>query len=126
MLRNLLAKLSDEAKKAKKKAKKAAVKAVLEDAKKGTPVFLPSHRKRSLRDHKVAANSTNEDKGLDVGPPKDDDPDGVKLLQSQDGLEKAAKFLNPLTTLALNNIDAWTTIYDVAVRRSEYVRNVIR
>lgn len=51
-------------------------------------------------------------------PPKDDDPDGAKLLQAEDRLERAAKFLNPLTTHASNNIDAWIAIYDVAIRRS--------
>ncbi|KIP11893.1 hypothetical protein PHLGIDRAFT_82848 [Phlebiopsis gigantea 11061_1 CR5-6] len=97
-------KLSDEAKKAKKKAKKAAVKAVLEDTK------------------KAATSSANEDKGLDVGPPKDDDSDGVKLLQAKDGLEKASKLLSPLSTLAADNIDAWVAIYDVAIRRKKYLQ----
>ena len=70
--------------------------------------------------HRIAASgSANEDKGLDVVPPKDDDPDGMKLLQAADRLERAAKFLNPLTTLAPKNIDVWIAIYDVAIRRSK-------
>ena len=63
-------------------------------------------------------NATNEDKGLDVSPPKDEDPDGTKLLQAPDLLERAAKLLKPLATMAKDNVDAWIAIYDVAVRRS--------
>ena len=37
-----------------------------------------------------------------------------------DPLERAAKLLEPLRTLATGNIDAWIAIYDVAVRRSAY------
>ena len=65
-------------------------------------------------------NPANEDKGLDVGPPKDEDPDGIKLLQAPDPLERAAKVLKPLATMAKDNIDAWLAIYDVAVRRSTF------
>lgn len=53
---------------------------------------------------------------------KDDDPDGSKALSSPDGLERAAKLLNPLTTLAKKNPEIWIAIYDVAVRRSEQSR----
>ena len=80
--------------------------------------------KASSSGYIAATNTANEDKGLDVGPPKDDDPDGVKLLQAQDGLEKAAKFLGPLSTLAADNIDAWIAIYDVAIRRSEILYGI--
>lgn len=67
----------------------------------------------------VSSNSTsNEDKGLEPQPTKDDDPTGSKLLKASDPLERAAKLLEPLRTLAPSNIDAWTAIYDVAVRRS--------
>ena len=69
-----------------------------------------------------SSNSTsNEDKGLEPQPSKDDDPTGLKLLQAPDPLERAAKLLEPLRTLASGNIDAWIAIYDVAVRRSAYV-----
>lgn len=67
----------------------------------------------------AAAPSTNEDKGLEAIP-KDDDPEGLKLIGVSDPLEQAAKLLAPLSTLAANNIDIWITIYDVAVRRSGY------
>lgn len=67
----------------------------------------------------MTASAAIDDKGLEVGPVKDDDPDGSKLLASTDGLEKAAKLLNPLSTLAPKNIDVWIAIYDVAVRRSK-------
>lgn len=59
-----------------------------------------------------------------MGPSKDDDPDGSKLLQAQDGLEKAAKFLNPLTTLSAKDIDVWIVVYDVAIRRSVYAPGI--
>ncbi|KAI0727501.1 NMDA receptor-regulated protein 1-domain-containing protein [Fomitopsis betulina] len=95
-----------DAKKAKNKAKKAAKK-VQEDVK------------------KVSSNSTsNEDKGLEPQPTKDDDPTGSKLLKASDPLERAAKLLEPLRTLAPSNIDAWTAIYDVAVRRKKYLQAV--
>uniref|UniRef100_A0A5K1JUL3 RTX-toxin n=1 Tax=Ganoderma boninense TaxID=34458 RepID=A0A5K1JUL3_9APHY len=68
--------------------------------------------------HAANPNATNEDKGLDVSPPKDEDPDGTKLLQGPDLLERAAKVLKPLITMAKDNVDAWFAIYDVAIRRS--------
>ena len=91
--------LTDAEKKAKKRAKKAAQK-VHEDPKK-------------------TATSANEDKGLEAPAPKDDDPDGTKLLASPDGLEMAAKLLQPLVHLELPSIPFWVTVYDVAVRRSK-------
>ncbi|KAI0659393.1 NMDA receptor-regulated protein 1a [Cubamyces menziesii] len=95
--------LSEAEKKAKKKAKKAEKK-VQEESK------------------KAGGNSTNEDKGLEATPPKDDDPDGMKLLQSSEPLERAAKLLKPLSSLAKDNIQAWIAIYDVAVRRKKYLQ----
>jgi len=91
--------LTDAEKKAKKKAKKAAQK-IQEDPKK-------------------AATSANEDKGLEAPAPKDDDPDGTKLLASPDGLEMAAKVLQPLVNLELPSVRLWATVYDVAIRRSK-------
>ena len=70
--------------------------------------------------HPGNPNSTNEDKGLDVSPPKDEDPDGTKLLQAADPLERAAKVLKPLTALVKDNIDTWIAAYDVTVRRSTF------
>ncbi|KIK70186.1 hypothetical protein GYMLUDRAFT_150688 [Collybiopsis luxurians FD-317 M1] len=90
---------TDAEKKAKKKAKKAAQKEKEDAAKK-------------------APSSTNDDKGLDV-PYKDEDPDGMKLLTCSDPLEKAAKFLHPLTTVAQKNIEVWIAVYDVAIRRGK-------
>lgn len=63
--------------------------------------------------------SMNEDKGLEIAPSKDEDPDGSKLLGASDRLERAAKMLSPLSTLANKNIEVWIAIYDVAIRRSE-------
>ncbi|KAF8999912.1 N-terminal acetyltransferase A, auxiliary subunit [Hymenopellis radicata] len=96
--------LTSAEKKAQKKAKKAA------------------HKKEE--DKKPAApTSTNEDKGLEI-PNADDDPDGLKLLGCSDPLERAAKFLHPLTTLASKNIDVWIAVYDVAIRRKKYLQAV--
>jgi hypothetical protein len=65
----------------------------------------------------IAAASTNEDKGLDLTPQKDDDPDGIKLLTSPEPLERAWKLLSPLLRLPTDNINVWISVYDVAVRR---------
>lgn len=67
----------------------------------------------------IPGSASSEDKGLEPQRAKDDDPDGKKLLQAKDTLERAAKFLAPLSTLAGDNIDTWIAIYDVAVRRSK-------
>ncbi|KAK0446042.1 NMDA receptor-regulated protein 1-domain-containing protein [Desarmillaria tabescens] len=96
--------LTDAEKKAKKKAKKAAQK-VQDDSKKGN-----------------SQQSANEDKGLEPAAPKDDDADGIKLLGCSDPLERAAKFLHPLTTLAPENIDVWIAVYDVAIRRKKLLQ----
>jgi len=96
---------TDAEKKAKKKAKKAAQK-VQEDPRKPT-------------------TSANEDKGLEAPAPKDDDPDGTKLLTSPDGLETAAKLLQPLINLELPSMSLWVTVYDVAIRRSKLYRTCI-
>ncbi|TFK49358.1 N-terminal acetyltransferase A, auxiliary subunit [Heliocybe sulcata] len=97
--------LSDAEKKAKNKAKKAARKQ--EDPKKGVPNA-----------------QGNEDKGLEPEPAKDDDPDGTKLLQASDRLEKAAAWLAPLTRLTKDNIDVWIAVYDVAVRRNKWLQAI--
>jgi hypothetical protein len=68
----------------------------------------------------ATAASATEDKGLDLAPQKDDDPDGVKLLTSPDPLERAWKLLSPLLRLSIKSIDLWVTIYDVAVRRGGF------
>ncbi|KAJ3822659.1 NMDA receptor-regulated protein 1-domain-containing protein [Lentinula raphanica] len=98
---------TDAEKKAKKKAKKAHQKEK-EDAAKKAATAAPN-------------NSSNEDKGLDV-PFKDEDPDGMKLLSSPEPLELAWKLLQPLTTLAKNNIEVWIAIYDVSIRRRKYLQ----
>jgi len=88
-------------KKAKKKAKKAAHK-VQEESKKALPA--------------------SEDKGLEAPAPKDEDPDGIKALSVPDGLERAAKLLQPIISLPTKNIDVWIATYDVAVRRKKYLQ----
>ncbi|PPQ74960.1 hypothetical protein CVT24_010284 [Panaeolus cyanescens] len=95
--------LSDAEKKARKKAKKAAVKA---------------------QEDKKSTQTSNADKELEAPPPKDDDPEGLKLIASTDGLEQAAKLLQPLTKLAPKNIDVWLAIHDVAIRRKKLLQAV--
>jgi len=68
-----------------------------------------------------AAQPTPNDKDLDPPPPKDDDPEGLKLIGSADVLERASKLLQPLMTLAPNIIDVWIAVYDVSIRRSEHL-----
>lgn len=104
---------AEEEKKAKKKAKKAQQKQ--EEQKKGTNEPFGNNGYHSLV--AAAATSTNEDKGLDLAPQKDDDPDGTKLLTSPEPLERAWRLLSPLLRLPISNIDLWVTVYDVAVRR---------
>ncbi|PCH44761.1 N-terminal acetyltransferase A auxiliary subunit [Wolfiporia cocos MD-104 SS10] len=102
------ANLTGAEKKAKKKAKKAEKK-VQGESQKGSP---------------AATSNANEDKGLEPPAAKDDDPDGAKLLQSPDPLEKAARWLAPLSTLAKPSVDGWIATYDVAVRRRKYLQAV--
>jgi len=101
---NGTAHLTGEEKKAKKKAKKAASKAQ-EEPKKPTPT------------------STSEDKGLEPPPAKDEDPDGAKILQAADPLERAWKFLIPLLEWS-KDLEVWIAIYDVAVRRKKYLQAI--
>jgi len=68
--------------------------------------------------------TTPNDRDLDPPPPKDEDPDGLKLLGSPDVLERASKLLHPLSTVAPNNVDVWITVYDVAIRRKKLLQAV--
>lgn len=68
--------------------------------------------------------NVSEDKGLEPGPAKDEDPDGRNLLQAADPLERAANFLGPLETQSQDSILVWVTVYDVAVRRSRYLASL--
>lgn len=61
----------------------------------------------------------NEDQGLEPQTPKDDDPDGLKLLASSDPLEQAHKLLKPLIALGAERADVWLAVYDVEIRRSK-------
>ncbi|KAL0572589.1 hypothetical protein V5O48_009367 [Marasmius crinis-equi] len=103
-------KLSGAEIKAKKKAKKAAQKEkVQEDLKKANA--------------STNANA-NEDKGLEPTPPKDDDPEGLKLLACEDPLERAAKILQPLVDLETEDIEVWGCVYDVAIRRKKLLQAI--
>lgn len=61
----------------------------------------------------------NDEKTLEPAPPVDEDPDGSKLIAAADGLDRAAKLLNPIIALVKDNIDVWIATYDVAIRRSK-------
>jgi N-alpha-acetyltransferase 15/16, NatA auxiliary subunit len=113
---------AEEEKKAKKKAKRAQQKQ--EEQRKGGE-WTMKQRWSPLKSRKktAAATSTNEDKGLDLAPLKDEDPDGTKLLTSPEPLERAWKLLSPLLKLSIRDIDLWTSIYDVAVRRGVFNGN---
>ncbi|KAF8582555.1 N-terminal acetyltransferase A, auxiliary subunit [Ramaria rubella] len=93
--------LSDSDKKAKKKAKKAA--------------------QKTQEDTKKATTPGNKDDDIPE-PPKDEDPDGKKLLTTADPLGDAMKWLKPLETLAQNRVDVWVAIYDVTVRRKKFAQ----
>ncbi|KAK7684976.1 hypothetical protein QCA50_011811 [Cerrena zonata] len=98
--------LTGAEKKAKKKAQKAAAQKVREEAK------------------KALAQTNSDDKGLEPGPQKDDDPDGASLLKATDPLNKAWTFLGPLANLDLKNVDVWLAIYDVSVRQKKFLQAV--
>lgn len=65
----------------------------------------------------LAATSGNKEEDV-IEPPKDEDPEGQKLLTTADPLGDAMKWLKPLETLAKDRVDVWVTIYDVTVRQS--------
>ena len=79
---------------------------------------------RFLLSHVLAAAnaSSNEDKGLEPVPLKDEDPEGIKTISVSDPLEQAWKLLKPLLNSSRSlNATAWLSIYDVAIRRSKSV-----
>ncbi|TDL19618.1 N-terminal acetyltransferase A auxiliary subunit [Rickenella mellea] len=98
-----IANMTGVAKKAIKKAKKAAFKAQ-EEPKKG-----------------LTQATSNEDKGLEPGPAKDEDPEGIKALGVKDPIEQAWKLLKPFATPTQNSLDVWIAVYDVSVRRQKYL-----
>lgn len=96
-------------KKAINKAKKAA--------RKGQPEADGANSKK-------ATATQSEDKGLDPPRPKDDDPEGLKLVLAEDPLERADKYLTGLSELVPQNMDICFAIYDVAIRRKKYLQAV--
>ncbi|KAI6134782.1 NMDA receptor-regulated protein 1-domain-containing protein [Pisolithus croceorrhizus] len=100
---------TDASKKALSKAKKAAHR--------GND---PSQESQDVANKKVSNQS--EDKGLDAPIPKDEDPDGVKMVLADDTLERAAKFLATLKESGKRNIDACLANFDVATRRKKYLQ----
>ena len=109
---------AEEEKKAKKKARKAQQKQ--EELKKGKPFTVNGLSPLNHAVAAAAAAASNEDKGLDLTPTKDEDPEGIKLLTSPEPLERAWKLLSPLLRLPISDIGLWISIYDVAVRRGVF------
>ncbi|KAI9511423.1 NMDA receptor-regulated protein 1-domain-containing protein [Russula earlei] len=105
---------AEEEKKAKKRAKKAQQKQ--EEQKKAAAAASAASA--------ATTSTTNEDKGLDLTPQKDDDPDGIKLLTSPEPLDRAWKLLSPLLRLSISNLDLWFSVFDVAVRRGKYLQAI--
>lgn len=103
------AETTDASRKALSKAKKAAHK--------GND---PSQESQDAANKKVSNQS--EDKGLDAPIPKDEDPDGVKMVLADDALERAAKFLATLKESGKRSIDACLANFDVAMRRKKYLQ----
>ncbi|KAL0069684.1 hypothetical protein AAF712_003342 [Marasmius tenuissimus] len=119
-------KLSEAEAKAKKKAKKAAQKEARGQEEKD---------KKAAASANAATSNANEDKGLEPPTPKDEDPEGLKLLACEDPLERAAKLLQPLVELNLGfvngkekerekAIEVWCVVYDVAVRRGKLLQAI--
>jgi hypothetical protein len=97
----------EKSKKALNKAKKAARKATADT----------SQDCDDASSQKVRAKQ-NEDKGLEAPPAKDDDPEGLKLVEADDPLERASKFLGLLGEFGKDDIDVNVTSFDVAIRQS--------
>ncbi|KAG8934267.1 hypothetical protein FRC01_004048 [Tulasnella sp. 417] len=93
--------VGDSQKKGKKKAKK-----VEKEKKSQVPV------------------QANEDKEAPPPAPVDDDPDGLKLLNTQKPLEEATKLVRPLEELRPQDIRVWTTSFDLALRRGKYLQAI--
>lgn len=66
----------------------------------------------------IVANAVKEE---EIQPPKDDDPDGLKLFSREKPIEQASKLLKPLETLKVRDVDVWLAIYDVAMRRRKHL-----
>lgn len=96
-------------KKAINKAKKAA--------RKGQPEADGANSKK-------ATAIQPEDRGLEPPRPRDDDPEGLKLVLAEDPLERADKYLTGLSELVPQHMDICFAIYDVAIRRKKYLQAV--
>jgi len=132
--RSFLAEPSGEmSRKALNKAKKAARKAMAEtsqdyddaNAQKGES----RHRFIRFRVYDITIRlvvraKQNEDKGLEAPPPKDDDPEGLKLVAADDPLERASKVLGLLGEFGKDDIDVNAISFDVAIRQSTFFVSV--
>ncbi|CAG8665248.1 17380_t:CDS:10, partial [Dentiscutata erythropus] len=90
-----------EKKKLKSKAKKAALKKQKED----------EERKEKAK----------EDVKRKVDKPQDDDPDGEKLLKTEDPLGEAFKFLLPLQELSPKRIETHLLGFEIYLRKKKYL-----
>jgi hypothetical protein len=117
----------EKSKKALNKAKKAARKATADtsqdcdDASSQRGEFrhrFIRSRVYNITIRLVVRAKQNEDKGLEAPPAKDDDPEGLKLVEADDPLERASKFLGLLGEFGKDDIDVNVTSFDVAIRQS--------
>ncbi|KIJ63152.1 hypothetical protein HYDPIDRAFT_93055 [Hydnomerulius pinastri MD-312] len=105
-------KATELSKKALNKAKKAA-------ARKAT---AESTSQDNDDTSKQKAQSKIEDKGLDAPLAKEDDPDGLKLVVSDQKLEQAHEFLGTVVESGRDRVDVFVALFDVAIRRKQYLQ----
>ncbi|KAH0834787.1 NMDA receptor-regulated protein 1-domain-containing protein [Lanmaoa asiatica] len=125
--------LGELSKKALNKAKKAAHKATSETSQNYDDTSSQKgefwHRSYDFHVYHITFRlivrgpmKPNEDKGLEPPPTRDDDPEGLKLIATDDPLERAGKFLGSLGEFGKDNIDVNVTSFDVAIRQKKYLK----
>lgn len=104
--------VGDSQKKGKKKAKKG------DKEKKPQGVYVHAEV-RSVIDSPSAPvpAQANDEKEAAPAAPVDDDPDGLKLINTPKPLEEAAKLVRPLENLQPQDIRVWAMDFDLALRR---------
>lgn len=66
----------------------------------------------------------NDEKEAAPAAPVDDDPDGLKLINTPKPLEEAAKLVRPLEDLQPQDIRVWAMDFDLALRRGKYLQAI--
>ncbi|TKA75209.1 hypothetical protein B0A49_02407 [Cryomyces minteri] len=74
------------------------------------------------RDAEKKAANKKTATGADGEPKKEDeDPQGIKLVQTKEPLEDAMKFLSPLLEFSPKNVEAQNVGFEVFIRREKYL-----